>query len=92
MGPLFPSQTGQNGLIEYKKKNGNQHAIKLPMIKPKIKVALRSFLRAKFFFAFSASCSGVNLGLTGEAGCGLLLGSGALASELPQVEFGPTET
>ena len=77
---------GHHGLIEYRKKNGNQHAIKLPMIKPKINVALRSFLRAIRFFSFSASCSGVSLGRGG-----LLLGK-VLTSTEAAVEFGPTET
>lgn len=56
------SQTGQTGLMEYKKKKGNQQAMKLPMISPKIRVARRSFFRAILFFSFSASCSGVNFG------------------------------
>ena len=90
MGPLFPSQIGHHGLIEYKKKKGNQQAIKLPMIKPKINVALRSFFRAIAFFCFSASCSGVSLGTTIA---GLLLGIVVVPpSELPAVEFGPTDT
>ena len=80
---------GHHGLIEYRKKNGNQHAIKLPMIKPKINVALRSFLRAIRFFSFSASCSGVSLGRIG----GLLLGKVLTSPTEAAVEFGPpTET
>lgn len=59
------SQIGQTGLIEYRKKKGNQQAIKLPMIKPRISVARLSFLRAIRFFSFSASCSGVNLATGG---------------------------
>ena len=66
---LVASHIGQTGLIEYKKKNGNQQAIKLPIINPKINVALRSFFLAIRFFSFSASCSGVSFGP-----CGLLLG------------------
>ena len=48
--------------MEYKKKNGNQQAIKLPIIRPRINVALRSFFRAIRFFSFSASCCGVSFG------------------------------
>ena len=48
--------------MEYKKKNGNQQAIKLPIIRPRINVARRSFFLAIRFFSFSASCCGVNLG------------------------------
>ena len=61
------------------------------MIKPKINVALRSFFRAIAFFCFSASCSGVSLGTTIA---GLLLGIVVVPppSELPTVEFGPTDT
>ena len=50
------------GLMEYKKKNGNQQAIKLPIIRPRINVALRSFFLAIRFFSFSASCCGVSFG------------------------------
>ena len=65
--------------MEYRKKKGNQQAIKEPMIKPKISVARLSFFRAIRFFSFSASCSGVSLGAAGVAtglaleGVGLLL-------------------
>ena len=51
----FSEQIGQTGLIEYKKKNGNQHAINEPMMRPRIKVALRSFFRANLRFSRSAS-------------------------------------
>ena len=56
---------GQTGLMEYKKKNGNQHAMKLPMMRPRMRVARRSFFLASLFFSFSASCSGVSLGAPG---------------------------
>ncbi len=47
-------------LILYRKKNGNQHAMKLPMISPRMRVARRSFFLARSFFSRSAA-SGVNL-------------------------------
>ena len=50
------SQIGQTGPMLYKKKNGSQQAIKLPMINPRIRVARRSFFLAILFRSFSASC------------------------------------
>ena len=51
----FSSQTGQTGPILYKKKNGSQQAIKLPIINPRMRVARRSFFRAILFRSFSDS-------------------------------------
>ena len=42
------SQIGHNGLIEYKKKNGSQQAIKDPIISPRMRVALKSEKKAHF--------------------------------------------
>jgi len=39
----------------YKKKKGSQQAIKLPIIKPRIRVARRSFFLAILLRSFSAS-------------------------------------
>lgn len=57
---------GQTGLMMYRKKKGNQQAMKLPMIRPSISVARLSFFRAILFFSFSASCSLVSLGVMGN--------------------------
>jgi hypothetical protein len=46
---------GQAGTKMYKKKNGSQHAIKLPMIRPNMRVARFSFFLAILRFSFSGS-------------------------------------
>jgi len=43
--------------------------MKLPMMRPSIRVARRSFFRAIRFLSFSASCSGVSLGGDGIGAC-----------------------
>ena len=50
------SQIGHIGPILYKKKKGSQHAMKLPIINPRISVARRSFFLAILLRSFSASC------------------------------------
>lgn len=55
----------QAALSIYKKKNGSQQAMKLPIINPKIKVALFSFFLANLFFSLSGS-----LGLCGFGNAG----------------------
>lgn len=49
----------------YRKKKGSQQAMKLPMINPRISVALFSFFRANLFFSLSGS-----LGLWGFGSAG----------------------
>lgn len=54
----------------YKKKNGNQHAMKLPMINPKISVALFSFFLAMRRFSLSGSLGFWTLGKAGSSSAG----------------------
>lgn len=51
----------------YKKKNGNQHAMKLPIIRPRINVARFSFFRASRFFSRSGSLGLLGLGSAGSS-------------------------
>lgn len=59
----------------YRKKNGSQQAMKLPIIKPRMRVALFSFFLANLFFSLSGS-----LGLWG-------LGSAGSSSDLLGCDF-----
>lgn len=68
-------QIGQAGVKIYKKKKGNQHAIKLPIMRPRISVALFSFFLAMRLFSLSGSLGFCILGNAGSnsAGEGLLV-------------------
>jgi len=51
----------------YKKKNGSQQAMKLPMIRPRIRVARFSFFRAILRFSFSGSRGFGVFGMAGSS-------------------------
>lgn len=56
----------QAALRIYRKKNGSQQAIKLPIIRPKIRVALFSFFLANLFFSLSGSLGLCGFGRAGS--------------------------